>query len=63
MTETPRPVGAQAAIDRSDKAFVDGDVDSSADELITALRQTTPEDRAHLIGTMIQTLTDRAKRG
>ncbi|MEV8336570.1 hypothetical protein [Streptomyces niveus] len=55
-----RPVGAQAAIDRSDKAFTAGDVDSAAAELITALGLTASADRDRLIDTMVQTLQKRA---
>ncbi|MGW2227452.1 hypothetical protein [Streptomyces formicae] len=57
-----RPVSAQAAIDRSNAAFVAGDPDTAADELITALRQTTKADRDRLIATMLQALKDRAAK-
>lgn len=62
MSQSDRPIGAQAAVDRCDAAFMAGDVDAAADELATVLRQTTAADRTRLIATMVQTLQDRANR-
>lgn len=57
-----RPAGAQAAIERSNAAFLAGDPDSAAEELVAALRRTTPADRRFLVSAMLRTLEERAAR-
>lgn len=60
--KSDRPVGAQAAVDRCDAAFVAGDVDMADEEFITVLSLTTPSDREFLIATLVKMLQDRADR-
>ncbi|WP_223185305.1 hypothetical protein [Streptomyces sp. CBMA152] len=59
MSRSDRPVGAQAAVDRCDAAFVAGDVDTAVGEFTTVLRRTTPADRERLIANMVKALQDR----